>query len=130
MDERAIRVRRYAAMILLHWRLIAAVTAVVVAVALAYSLSRPPTYEARSLLLLSGPRFQFDLEPRLRTNLDSFNLGMANARHQTVYEIANGAEVEAAVQHRLADELPPEMLHPDTLRKRINVRSRPGIEYI
>jgi uncharacterized protein involved in exopolysaccharide biosynthesis len=131
MDERAIRVRRYAAMVWLHWRLVAAVTALVVVAAVAYGLSIPPTYEARTQLLLSGPRLQFDLEPRLRTTPDNLNnLLISNVRYQTVTQIATSTEVEAAVQQRLTDVLPASMHRPQTLLKAISVRSRPGQEYV
>jgi uncharacterized protein involved in exopolysaccharide biosynthesis len=131
MDDQLFALRRYATMILPHWRLIALMTVIGVAIALAINLSTPPSYEARAQVLLSGPRFQFDLEPRLRTNLDNVNnMNAMNVRFQTVAQIAGSGEVEAAVQQRLANVLPASRLTPQTLSRAISVRNRSGQEYV
>src|SRR5262249_36861580 len=99
MDDQLLTLRRYARAILGYWWLIALMTVLAAGVALVINVNTPATYEAKAQVLLSGPRFRFDLEPRMRTNTDSVNnLLMVNIRYQTIAQIAGSTEVESAVQ--------------------------------
>jgi uncharacterized protein involved in exopolysaccharide biosynthesis len=109
-----------------HWWLIMLVAAISAGVAAVVTLARPETYEARAQVLITRPRYQLELEPKLKTTLDSGGVLAPAARMQTMVLIASSVEVEAAVQERLGDALSPSQRTPMGLLRSIAARPRPN----
>jgi uncharacterized protein involved in exopolysaccharide biosynthesis len=113
-----------------RWRLILVTTIGFAAVGLAVSLLilfNAPLYESQALVLVSKPRYQVELETKIKSTQDpvastAVSMAALNARLITISTLAVAPEVEAAVQKRLADRLPADDLQSGALIGRIRVR--------
>src|SRR3954447_17273611 len=116
MNDRYLDLRSYASALLRRWWLIVCLVLAFASVGLALSLYLRATstiYEAQALVLISKPRYQVELEPKIKSSQDAVPASATVvARLQTLSLVAQGAEVEAAVQRRLGDRLPVERRHP------------------
>jgi capsular polysaccharide biosynthesis protein len=132
MDLLEIDYRRYAARLARRWRLITLVVAACTGLGVVASLywaTTAPVYEARALVLVSKPRYQLELEPKLKTNTEAFAATALSTRLPSLALIARSTEVEAAVQQRLAATLPAEQ-QPHTLANAVTIRARPTTEFL
>src|SRR5713226_1048693 len=109
MNDHLLSTGRYALLLAQRWRLILMTTAVTAAVALAASLyiaATAPIYEARALVLISSPRFQVELEPKLRTNQENYTSTVLSNRLQVVLAFAGGPDIQDGVLRRLSNKSP------------------------
>jgi uncharacterized protein involved in exopolysaccharide biosynthesis len=118
--------RAYVSSVLRYWWLVLAVAAISTVVAAAVTLTRPETYEARAQVLITRPRYQLELEPKLKTTSDTTGILAPAARMQTMTLIAASIEVEAAVRDRMGELLSPSQRTPQGLLRSVVARPRPN----
>jgi uncharacterized protein involved in exopolysaccharide biosynthesis len=88
----------------------------------------PRTYDGEALVLVSRPRYEVELESKMKSSQEPLssqaaqNVSAVRSRMDTLALIARSTEVESAVQQRLAAKLPAEELRPGRLVPRIRVR--------
>jgi uncharacterized protein involved in exopolysaccharide biosynthesis len=110
------------------WPLILAATLLVAMLAASYRLFiAPNVYEAEALVLVSRPRYQIELESKIKSNQEPLagaasNIASLRARLDTLAVLARSTEVERAVQQRLAGDLNADDQRPGQLMNRIRVR--------
>ncbi|HEY7060859.1 MAG TPA: Wzz/FepE/Etk N-terminal domain-containing protein [Chloroflexota bacterium] len=110
------------------WPLIVATTLIVAVLAGTYRLVLAPnTYEADALVLVSRPRYQVELESKIKSNQEplagtALNLAAMRSRLDTMAMLARSSEVERTVQQRLASSLSELEQQPGRLVPRIRVR--------
>jgi uncharacterized protein involved in exopolysaccharide biosynthesis len=103
------------ARLLRHWRFIGACTLLAVLGGVLFALAQPRTYGGVAFVLISRPKLQSTMEPRLIT-VNDFEL-------RPFYTHAKHPDVERAVQSKLQDELQPHERAPGTLVERLRVLS-------
>ena len=101
--------------LLRHWPLVAACMALAVLGAVAFTLTQPRTYGGMAQVIISRPKLQTTLEPRLMT-INDFEL-------RPFYTHAKHPDVERAVQAKLQNELEAHERSPGALVERIRVLS-------
>lgn len=122
--------RVYAASLLRRWPLILLVAGVFAVAAYAVSmilLVTVPSYDSEAVVLIARPRYQVELESKIRSNQDPLAAantypGSQRSRGETLAILARSPEVEQAVQQRLAGRLSESDLRPQELVRRIKVR--------
>jgi capsular polysaccharide biosynthesis protein len=111
-----------------NWPLIVVGMLLGAGVAAGYRLfGAPNVYEAEALVLVARPRYQVELESKIKSNQEplsgaSTNIASLRARLDTLAVLARSTEVERAAQERLGAVLSADEQRPGGLVGRVRVR--------
>lgn len=112
MDDE-IDLSKYLGVLLRHWKLIAGMAIISALVALAVSFLMTPTYEATALIAVTRPRYQYQFDPRIQTQIEQ-------QPYKAYPELALTDDLLTQVVAALGEQLKPEDREPAMLRQRLS----------
>jgi len=120
----------YVTLLLRRWPLILLVASAFAIVGYGASLillATAPSYQSEALVMITRPRYQVELESKIKSNDDPMatsNMypGTMRSRGETLAILARSAEIEQAVQQKLANRLSQDDMRPQHLINRVRVR--------
>ena len=122
LAEDEIDLRRYLAVFLRHWKLIAATTSLTLIIAAILSFQQPPTYTATASVVVDVTRDQLNFDPKFKTEYQS-SYDPA-PRRAALVRLAASSGLAAQVVAKLGDALPPTARRPATVLGSISVTSQ------
>jgi succinoglycan biosynthesis transport protein ExoP len=111
--EDEIDLSKYLGVLLRHWKLIAGMAIISAVAALAVSFLMTPTYEATALIAVTRPRYQYQFDPRIQTQIDQ-------QPYKAYPELALTDDLLTQVIAALGEQLKPEEREPAMLRQRLS----------